>query len=60
MNNKKIVFDTIDCIDLIKKTYPYIPRWIIKRVCHGQDLYMYKIGIIADKPLLEWWERLKK
>lgn len=51
-----LIFDTVDCIKLIKKKYPYIPIWIIKRVLFGQDLYMHKIGIIDWKPTFNMWD----
>ena len=56
MENKlTYVWDTIDCMKLIKKRYPFIPKWIIQRVLFAEGLYMYKVGIIEYVPKLEYW-----
>lgn len=52
---KKLVYDSIDCMKLIKKKYPFIPICIIRRVLYAEELYMYKIGIIDWKPDLKMW-----
>lgn len=52
---KSLIFDTVDCMKLIKKKYPWIPICIIRRVLFAQDLYMHKIGIIDWKPELKYW-----
>ena len=43
---KSLIYDTKDCMRLIKKKYPWIPICIIRRVLSAEELYMYKIGII--------------
>ena len=53
--NTGIYYDTIDCMKLIKKKYPWIPICIIRRVLLAEELYMYKIGIINWKPELGDW-----
>ena len=53
--SNKIVYDTLDCMRLIKKKYPWIPRSIIRRVLFAEELYMYKVGIINWLPKLEDW-----
>ena len=50
---KSLIYDTKDCMKLIKKKYPWIPRCIIRRVLLAEELYMYKIGII------DWMLELK-
>lgn len=52
----KLIYDTPECMKLIKKKYPYIPYWIIRRVLYAEDLYMYKQKIIKYKPELDWFE----
>ena len=42
---KGLIYDTKDCMRLIKKQYPWIPIFIIRRVLLAEELYMYKIGI---------------
>ena len=54
MSNKP-VYDTLDCIRLIKKKYPLIPIYIIRRVLFAEELYMHKIGIIDWIPKLSYW-----
>lgn len=55
MMNKKLIYDTVECMKLIKKKYPFIPKWIIQRVLFGEELYMHKIGIINWVPSLDYW-----
>lgn len=43
---KEIYYDTLECMRLIKKKYPVIPRWIIRRVLYAEELYMYKKGAL--------------
>ena len=50
---KSLIYDTKDCMKLIKKKYPWIPICIIRRVLLAEELYMYKIGII------DWMLELK-
>lgn len=52
---EKLIYDTRDCMNLIKKKYPYIPRWIIKRILYAEELYMFKIGIICYIPDIDNW-----
>ena len=54
MSNKPI-YDTIDCMKLIKKKYPLMPMFIIRRVLYAEELYMHKVGIIDWLPKLESW-----
>lgn len=54
MSNKP-VYDTIDCMKLIKKKYPWIPIGIIRRVLFAEDLYLHKIGVIDCVPKLDYW-----
>lgn len=49
------VYYTLDCMRLIKKKYPWIPRCIIRRVLFAEELYMHKVGIIDRMPKLEAW-----
>ena len=54
MSRKTVpVYDTLDCMRLIKKKYPWIPRSIIRRVLFVEELYMHKIGIIDWVPELK-------
>ena len=53
---KKLYYDTIDCMKLIKEKYPFIPIWIIRRVLYAEELYMHKVGIIEWEPDLGCWE----
>lgn len=57
--DKKLFYDTIDCINLIKKKYPFIPIWIIRRVLYAEELYMHKVGIISYLPELKSWHYRK-
>ena len=59
MNQGVIYYDTVDCMTLIRKTYPLIPMFIIRRVLFAEELYMHKIGVIDWKPDLKYW-RFKK
>ena len=52
---KDLIYDTKECMRLIKKEYPWIPICIIRRVLLAEELYMYKIGIINWKPELGDW-----
>ena len=52
---KSLIYDTKDCMKLIKKKYPWIPICIIRRVLFAEELYMYKIGIIDWNPELKDW-----
>ena len=51
----KLIYDTVDCMKLIKKTYPWIPICIIRRVLFAEELYMHKVGIIDYLPDLKSW-----
>lgn len=51
----KLIYDTIDCMRMIKKKYPLIPKSVIRRVLFAEELYMHKIGIIDYKPELRYW-----
>lgn len=56
MSKKSVpVYDTLDCMRLIKKKFPWIPRYIIRRVLFAEELYMNKIGIIDYVPELKAW-----
>ena len=56
MSKKSVpVYDTLDCMRLIKKRFPWIPRCIIRRVIFAEELYMNKIGIIDYIPELKAW-----
>ena len=55
MSEETKVYDTLDCMRLIKKKFPWIPKGIIRRVLFAEELYMYKIGIIKWKPTLDSW-----
>ena len=59
MNEMK-VYDTMECMKLVKKIYPWIPIFIIRRVLYAEEVYMHKIGIISWKPILESWIFTKK
>lgn len=50
-----IVYDTVDCMNRIKKKYPLIPIGIIRRVLYAEELYMKEIGIINYNPRLDMW-----
>ncbi len=54
--SNKLVYDTVDCIKLIKKKYPLIPKWVIRRVLFAEELYMHKVGIIDWLPKLSNWK----
>lgn len=43
---KNIVYDTVDCMKRIKKIYPWIPIFIIRRVLFAEEVYMHEIGVI--------------
>ena len=51
----KLVYDTKDCMKRIKKKYPFIPMCIIRRVLHGEEVYMHEVGIINWVPNLSDW-----
>lgn len=53
--NKDLIYDTLDCMRGIKKKYPWIPKFIIRRVLFAEECYMHKIGIIDWKPDLKSW-----
>ena len=55
MDDKKI-YDTVDCMKLVKKKYPFIPKWIIQRALFGEELYMKKVGLIDCIPSLDHWK----
>ena len=57
--NTGLYYDTIDCMKLIRKKYPLIPMFIIRRVLFAEELYMRKVGIIDYVPNLKYW-RFKK
>ena len=57
--NTGLYYDTIDCMKLIRKKYPLIPMFIIRRVLFAEELYMHKVGIIDYVPDLKYW-RFKK
>ncbi|MCQ2088488.1 MAG: hypothetical protein MJZ37_10580 [Bacilli bacterium] len=50
-----IVYDTVDCMNRIKRKYPLIPIGIIRRVLYAEELYMKEIGIINYNPRLDMW-----
>ena len=54
------VYDTVECMELIKKKYPFIPMWIIRRVLFAEELYMKQQGIIDYEPKLDYWYYTKK
>ena len=53
--NEVLGYDTLDCMRSIKKKYPWMPRFIIRRVLYAEELYMHKVGIIDWKPDLDGW-----
>lgn len=53
---KKLIYDCRDSVRFIKKRYPYIPKWIIRRILYAEELYMHSIGIIDYKPELDLWK----
>ena len=55
MSNEQKVYDTLDCMKLIKKKYPWVPICVIRRILYAEELYMYKVGIINWKPTLDYW-----
>ena len=55
MSNKLLKYYSVDCMKLIKKKYPWIPKCIIRRVLFGEELYMHKVGIINYLPKLSDW-----
>ena len=55
MEGNEKYYDSVECMRLIKKTYWWLPIWIIRRVLFAEELYMYKIGIIGYNPTLESW-----
>ena len=55
MSKKPLIYDTLDCMKLIKKKYPWITICIIRRVLFAEELYMHEIGIIEWKPKLDAW-----
>ena len=55
MNQGVVYYDTIDCMKLIRKKYPLIPMFIIRRVLFAEELYMHKVGIINWEPNLKSW-----
>lgn len=57
--NTGLYYDTVDCMKLIRKKYPLIPMFIIRRVLFAEELYMHKVGIIDVVPNLKYW-RFKK
>lgn len=57
--NTGLYYDTVDCMKLIRKKYPLIPMFIIRRVLFAEELYMHKVGIIDFVPNLKYW-RFKK
>ena len=57
--NTGLYYDTVDCMKLIRKKYPLIPMFIIRRVLFAEELYMHKVGIIDYMPNLKYW-RFKK
>ena len=52
----KLIYDTVDCMRMIKKKYPLIPKSVIRRVLFAEELYMHKVGIIDYKPELRNWK----
>ena len=57
--NTGLYYDTVDCMKLIRKKYPLIPMFIIRRVLFAEELYMHKVGRIDYVPNLKYW-RFKK
>ena len=57
--NTGLYYDTVDCMKLIRKKYPLIPMFIIRRVLFAEELYMHKVGISDYVPNLKYW-RFKK
>ena len=53
--NTGLYYDTVDCMKLIRKKYPLIPMFIIRRVLFAEELYMHKVGIIDYVPNLKYW-----
>ena len=49
-------YDSNDCMKFIKKRFPYIPKWAIRRILFGEDLYMKKVGLIDCIPSLDHWK----
>jgi hypothetical protein len=57
--NTGLCYDAVDCMKLIRKKYPLIPMFIVRRVLFAEELYMHKVGIIDVVPNLKYW-RFKK
>ncbi len=55
MSKEPLVYDTLNCMKLIKKKYPWIPICVIRRVLFAEELYMHDIGIIQWIPKLDAW-----
>lgn len=49
------VFYTSDCMKLAKKLYWWIPRMILARAFHAEDVYMTKIGIMDSPCEVDEW-----
>lgn len=56
----KLVYDSVECMELIKKKYPLIPKAIIRRVLFAEELYMHEVGIIDWLPKLSDWAWKKR
>lgn len=52
----QLIYDAVDCMRMIKKKYPLIPKSVIRRVLFAEELYMHKVGIIEYKPELRNWK----
>lgn len=55
MSKEPLIYDTLDCMKLIKKKYPWIPICVIRRVLFAEELCMHDIGIIQWIPKLDAW-----
>ena len=54
--NDRLVYCTTDCVKLIKRRYPWIPRFVIEQVLFAEECYMQKVGIIDYTPDIKMWK----
>lgn len=48
--------ETSYIVKRIKRKYPWIPKWVIRRVLYASYVAQYEIGNIEYEPSLDDWK----
>lgn len=53
---KMLQCETVYIVKRVKRKYPWIPKWVIRRVLYAAYAACYEIGITEYEPSLDDWK----